>query len=201
MESEAVLLLQNGFSRRSVAQNSVYQSSQAYGRKIHGLRTAAVVRHAQQESWLNPSWRIRALSSSLRLPEVPAMVQPGPVAQYAEKLCPCTRCLSARKRSPRTFSGPRFPRRSGLHASSSQATSAVWRGGDCSSPGNPHAKRSSTFQPFSKTPRRKKGCAGPVPVLPVFLGAAHFLSVDGLEFSSYPFLFPRLCLSSGSLPA
>lgn len=79
--------LQNGFLLpQSVAQDGVYQSSQAYGREIHGFIHSGVVRHAQQKKLAQPQ-----LENKTRFHVQPAfpegsddVVQPGLVAQYAE---------------------------------------------------------------------------------------------------------------------
>lgn len=123
--------LQNGFlPPQSVAQDSVYQSSQAYGREIHGFIHSGVVRHAQQKSWLNPSWRIRrASTSSLPFRRVPMTWSSQVWLRNTPKTKACTRCLSADGSAVREHS--RSTRVSAKERPACQLLrqfSAVWRG-------------------------------------------------------------------------
>ena len=124
--------------------------------------TAAWSAMPSRKSWLNPSWRIRrASTSSLPFRRVPMTWSSQVWLRNTLKTKACTRCLSADGSAVREHS--RSTRVSAKERPACQLLrqfSAVWRGGDCSSPGN------STCGTFRFQPAKRpaeKGDAGPAP--------------------------------------
>lgn len=164
--------------------------------------TAAWSAMPSRKSWLNPSWRIRrASTSSLPFRRVPMTWSSQVWLRNTLKTKACTRCLSAGGSAVREHS--RSTRVSAKERPACQLLrqfSAVWRGeGGLFFTGELYMRNVQVST--CKTPGGKRGMPGQLRISPVFSGAAHFLPVNGPEFSSWSFLVSaRLCLSSGSLP-
>ena len=202
-EAEDLPVLQNGFlPPQSVAQDSVYQSSQAYGHGDSRFHTQRRGPPCPAEKLAQPQFENKTrFHVQLAFPEGPMTWSSQVWLRNTLKTKACTDACLPVEAQLVNIPGPRgFPQRSGLHASSSGNSVLSGGGGGLFFTGELYMRNVQVWT-FQKSPSRKRGTPGRFRFSPLFSGAAHFLPVNRTEFlPSWSFLVPARFLSSGSLP-